>query len=79
MANDTLAHPDEHLYKIHLKNLEAVYHKIIRSIAYLTLLLDWVTESDDCTLSLKKKGMVDAVLSAAVESLEQTMSFLPEL
>lgn len=79
MANDILAHPDEHQYQICLKNLEVIYQKINQSIANLTMLSEWVSENHSCTFSLDNKGMVDGVLCSVIDLLKQTVSFLPEL
>lgn len=79
MADHSLAHPDTHLYQIQLKDLEAVHHKINQALAQLSMLSDWVTESNACTLSLHQKSMVDGVLCSLIFLLETTLKFLPEL
>lgn len=79
MASSILAHSDEHLYRINLKNLESAYHKINRSISSLVLLSDWVSENSSCDLSHSKKGMIDDILCSAIDLLKQTISILPEL
>ncbi len=78
MINPILAHPDEHLYQIHLKNLEAVHHKITQSIATLSMLSDRVSESSNCTLHIQDKQMAGGVLWSAIDLLKQTITFLRE-
>jgi hypothetical protein len=80
MANCSLPHFNaESYYQISLQNLEEIHIKINQGHAVLSILSDWVTECESCSLSLKQRTTVDFALYLLVTLIEQVKELLPEV
>ena len=80
MADNILPHINaDSYYQISLGNLENLHFKVDQTHAVLSLLSDWITESQSCSLSLKQQGRVDLVLFLLMALMEQAKKLLPEV
>jgi hypothetical protein len=80
MAESSLPHfAAGSYYQVALKALEEIHFKINQSHAVLSILSDWVTECESCTLSLQQKSILDFVLFLLVALTEQVKELLPEV
>lgn len=80
MANHSLPYFSEGShYQIALQELEEIHFKISQSHAVLSILSDWITECENCSLPLQQKIKVDFVLYLLVTLMERVKELLPDV
>jgi hypothetical protein len=79
MANSILSHVNENSYRISFSNLEDIHSKIMQSNAVLSLLGEWICESESSFYSQESRDKLMQVLFLLIDLIQDTRQLLPEV